>query len=147
MKRFVNKKDRSKVRELFGIVKSNPRNYRYLKSYINGLIKEGVDISYQDYAGNTLLHLAVKLKDIKLLKLFIDLGVNVNIANENRMVPLHNAILLNRLDMVDLLIESGTDIESPMELEQTPLHLAVSLGELEIVKYLVSMNANINMVD
>ena len=86
-------------------------------------------------------------KDIKLLKLFIDAGVNVDLANEMRMAPIHVAIASDRLDMVKLLADSGADLESTMELEQTPLHQAVSLENLDIVKYLVSKGVNINMVD
>ena len=114
---MIQLEDRVKVDELFSILRNNSRNYRYIKSYTNSLVKENVDLSIQDENGNTLLHQAIKLKDIKLLKLFIDAGINVNLANEMRMAPIHCAISIARLDMVKLLADSGADLESTMELE------------------------------
>lgn len=139
--------EKGKIKKFYDIVKENPHNYRMIKTIINDLREEDVDMSYQVEDGSTLLHLAIKLKDIKLLKLFLDNNVNVNLADYNRIAPIHLAIKNNRLDMLKLLIEYGADIELTMELEQTPLHQAICLDEVEIVKYLVKKGANIHMVD
>lgn len=141
------KGDKKIMKEYMTVVRSRNYTYRYLKNLGNKLISDGIDINTQYTDGSTLLHLAVKLHDIKLVKLFLDLKVNPNIANETRNAPIHLAILNDRLDIVKMLVQNGADIELPTELEQTPLHLAVNTSNLEIIKYLVEQGADINIVD
>lgn len=141
------KTDKAKMKEFMKMVKSRSFTYRYVKNYASKLINDNVDISTQDNDGKTLLHLAILLHDIKLVKLFLELGVNPNIANENKQAPIHLAVLDNRLDIIKLLKMYNADLEIPCELEQTPLHLAVNTSNLEIIKYLIEQGADMNIVD
>ena len=53
--------------------------------------------------GKTLLHTAVQLKDKKLLQMFINAGVYVDLADMNGNAPIHLAVTYNRLDIVRAL--------------------------------------------
>ena len=144
---MIKQTDKAKMKEFIQLIKSKSFTYRYVKNYANKLIGEGIDISTQDGDGKTLLHVAILAHDIKLVKLFLDLGVNPNIANEARLAPIHLAVLNNRLDIIKLLKAYGADLELPSELEQTPLHIAVNTSNLEIIKYLIEQGADMNIVD
>lgn len=137
--------DKKKMKDFISSIKGNPNQYYYIKSNLKKLVSEGVDIN--TYVNYTLLHLAIRLKNRRLLKMFIEAGVNLNLADESSLSPLHLAVLENRLDFVKLLVQSGCDIALGSELEQTPLHLAVSNGHYEIAKYLLEQQADIWAVD
>ena len=139
--------DKSRMKEFMQMIKSKSYTFRYIKNYANKLIAEGVDISTQGSDGKTLLHVAIMAHDIRLVKLFLELGVNPNIANEGRYAPIHLAVLDNRLDIIKLLKAHNADLELPSELEQTPLHMAVNTSNLEIIMYLIDAGADMNIVD
>ncbi len=142
-----NTTDEHSIKEYMSLLKSQKYTYRYLKARLKKLIIEKVEISRQDSDGSTLLHLAIKLNDMKLLKLFLESGVNPNLANDNNNAPIHLAILKNNLDALKLLIEYKCDVCLPSDFEETPLHLAVSESNLEAIKLLVENGADFNLVD
>lgn len=128
-------------------VKQDPYRYFYIKNSLAKMKQQNIDINTQTSGGKTLLHIALKLNNIKLFNLFIRSGVNVNIANENGETPLHRAVIEKKMDFIKSLINNGCDIDIGAEQEQTPLHLAVITGNLDIVKYLVDRGADILMQD
>ena len=137
--------DKKKMKDFISIVKNNPNQYYYIKSNLKKLINDGVDIN--TCISYTVLHLAIKLKNLRLLKMFIANGANLNLADEAGFTPLHLAVLENSLDFVKVLVQNGCDLNLGGEIEQTPLHLAVSNGRLEIAKYLIEQKADIWAVD
>jgi ankyrin repeat protein len=70
------------------------------------LIDRGIDINTQMYSGDTTLHCAV-MYDIKQVKLLIDNGANINIANSSRITPLAGAVYCNEREACILLLEEG----------------------------------------
>jgi len=128
-------------------VKQDPHRYYYIKSSLIKMNLENIDVNTQIYGGQTLLHVALKLNNLKLFKLFLKANVNPDIANENGEAPIHLAVMKNKLNFVRILIQHGCDIDLGAELEQTPLHLAVITGNLDIIKYLVDHNAEILVQD
>ncbi|HHW99696.1 MAG TPA: ankyrin repeat domain-containing protein [Acholeplasmataceae bacterium] len=128
-------------------VKQDSHRYYYIKSSLQKMNELNIDVNTQVYGGNTLLHVALKLNNLKLFKLFLKSGVNPNLANENGEAPIHQAVLKNKINFIKALVQAGCDIDLGAELEQTPLHLAVITGNLEIVKYLVDNNAEVLVQD
>ncbi len=128
-------------------VKQDSHRYYYIKSNLLKMREENIDINTQIYGGQTLLHVALKLKNIRLFKLFLKYGVNPDIANDLGEAPIHKAILKNEFNFLKALVGNGCDINLGAELEQTPLHLAVITGNVDIVKYLVDNNARILIQD
>jgi ankyrin repeat protein len=61
------------------------------------------------YKNQTYLHLAVRTLDIRKLKIFITLGVDINAQDIWGITALHLAVKEFRLDMISLLINSGAD--------------------------------------
>jgi len=144
---MIKRGDKKKFKEFVDTVKQDPHRYFYIKSTLAKLKEENIDVSTQGYLGQTLLHVALKLNDIKLFNLFIKAGVNMNIANEYGDTPLHKAVNEGKLKFIRSLVNSGCDLNVGASQEQTPLHLAALNGNIEIVKYLVEHGADVNMLD
>ncbi|NLD26995.1 MAG: ankyrin repeat domain-containing protein [Acholeplasmataceae bacterium] len=144
---MIKRGSRKIFREFVKNVKQDPHRYYYIKSRIQKMKEEDIDINTQDYYGRTLLHLALKMNNLKLFNLFIKAGVNPDLANENDETPLHRAVIENKINFIRSLVNHGCDINIAAEQEQTPLHLAVINGNLEIVKYLVDHGADLIITD
>lgn len=136
-----------KFNDFVRAVKQDPHRYYYIKSSLMKMNFENIDVNNQVYGGQTLLHVTLKLNNLKLFKLFLKAGVNPNLANENGEAPIHLAVMKNNFNFIKALIQNGCDIDLGAELEQTPLHLAVITGNMEIVKYLVDHQAEILVQD
>lgn len=73
--------------------------------------------------GTTLLHLASKSRNLKLIRMLIQEGGDVNAQDEVGDTPLHWAMARrDNYDVVRLLIQSGADLASRATDWKTPLH-------------------------
>lgn len=133
--------------EFVHLVKANPHQYYAIKNGLHHIKEMGVEMNSKGYQGQTLLHLAVKLNDCRLIKLFVQNGCLVDLANDLGDTPLHKAVNENKLNAVKTLVSLGSDLDMGAEFEQTALHLAVIIGNMEIVKYLVDHGADIYLLD
>lgn len=86
-------------------------NYEKTTEIALSLIEKGADISYEDIAGNNLLHYAVFKSrfahgffETKLVAALIAKGIPVNKANRDSKTPLYYAI---RKDIIDYLLSQG----------------------------------------
>ena len=143
-KRPATKKD---VREFMQMIKMSPQKYLAIHSRLTKLIENGADLNTQGYLGQTLLHVAIKIGDLRLLNMFLDANVNVDLANDFCESPIHKAVIAGKLKFVEALVEHGCDLHAGCEQDQTPLHLAVSGGYVDIVKYLVEKGADPLILD
>ena len=134
-------------REFVKNVKQDPYRYYYIKSMIARIKNENIDINTQDYNGRTLLHIALKMNNLKLFNLFLKNGVNPDLANEYGETPLHRAVIEGKLSFIRSLVNCKCDINIGSELEQSPLHLAVINGNIDIIRYLVDNGAELFLAD
>lgn len=95
------------------------------------------------YNGQTVLHQAVKTKNMGLIDELLLRGANPNIQDRYGNIPLHLGISLEGI--VDKLISSDLYITDGRN--NTLLHLAVSTGNLSIIKKLLAQNINIHHVN
>ena len=102
---MIKRGDRKQFKEFVCYIKDNKHRYNQVRIKLNKLIEGNVDLNQKGYMGKTLLHIAVKLKDKKLMQMFINAGVYVDLADNNGTTPLHLAINSNRLDLVKILID------------------------------------------
>ena len=136
---MIKRGDRKLFKEFVSFVKLNKHSLNQIRLKLNKLIESDVDLNQKGYMGKTLLHTAVQLKNKKLLQMFINAGVYVDLADMNGNAPIHQAITYNRLDIVKVLVENNADVNIGAEMEETPLHKAVAIGSLPIIKYLVDI--------
>lgn len=144
---MIKRGTKKEFRELISFLKENPHSYNKVRLKLNEFTLNDGDLNQKNNMGRTLLHVAIKQKDKKLLQMFINAGVFIDLADSLGNTPLHYAVMANRLDLVKVLVENNADLNMGAEMEATPLHLAVSIGSLPIVKYLIDKGADYNQVD
>ncbi|HFJ9612602.1 TPA: ankyrin repeat domain-containing protein [Stenotrophomonas maltophilia] len=84
---------------------------------LEDVLKMGVDpntcasLSDMDYPGHAALHMAVRQRDIKTMKLLISYGADVNLDCDYRgFTPLHAAFLFPESETINFLLDNGADL-------------------------------------
>ena len=78
------------------------------------------------------------------VRLFLELGANVNGTNGLKNKALHNATENGHIEVIKLLLQNGADINAYNSHLKTPLYLAVEKEQLEIIKLLLQNGADVN---
>jgi ankyrin repeat protein len=121
--------------ELFDALKNDPGKIEILLENNPQLITS------RDESGNTLLHLAVRQKQIETVSYLLDKGADVNAVNTNQQTPLHVAAYIGSADIAGLLIENGADVSLADYQMHTPLHYAARSGSNEVTELLLKNGA------
>ena len=94
------------------------------------------DRVYSDEYGLTLLTYACKLSNVKLARILLEHGINVNgyqsPYDTYKAYPIMEAIANNNLELVKLLLEYHADLDIKDSNGNTPLTLAKETGAKEI---------------
>ena len=92
------------------------------------------------------LHLveASRSNNVKLVRLLLEIGADINRANSAGETPLYVASEMSNVEMVRILLEKGADINKAESNGQTPLMIAVASGHFEVVEVLLEYGANLN---
>ncbi|XP_066540011.1 B-cell lymphoma 3 protein [Hoplias malabaricus] len=97
----------------------------------------------RNYAGLTPLHLAVQDGNLKLAKMLLDSGADINAVDiKSGRSPLVHAVENNCLEMVNFLIENGCNVNAQSYSGNTALHSACGRGEVEAVRVLLKNGAD-----
>lgn len=100
-------------------------------------------LEVRNYEGLTPLHLAVQNRDIKVTRILLDGGAEINAGdNKSGRSPLMHAVENDCIDMVKLLIESRCDVNAQSYSGNTALHSACGRGRIEIVRVLLKNGAD-----
>ena len=82
-------------------------NYDFVKEALNHNLNY---LFVYDYFGQTAFHWAAKLGDLKMLKILINKGKNLNIKDYKGRTPIFFASSNNNFDCVTLLVENGGNV-------------------------------------
>ena len=93
---------------------------------------------------NTLLHFAIKMKDIELAKKLIALGADVNAKNDDDITPLHCAIIQKNTELVNACLGKFEDLNVLDKSNNTLLHYAARAENMELVSSLLQRGVNID---
>ncbi len=144
----MNKNDNKNIiKEIVHMFNDKSIHTAYLKRTIKSYIKDGFDINTKYLKGNTLAHYAVKYNVTGIFSFLYNLGLNLNICNDNFDAPIHQAVKEDKYMMVKELVLAGADINQGSEFEETALHLAVSEGNLKIIELLLELGIDKSLVD
>jgi len=72
-----------------------------------------INLSQLDSKGESLLHLAVLSGDSRKVRLFIELGIDINVVNKRNETTLWMATFKRLATMIGILLEAGADITIP----------------------------------
>ncbi|TPX30833.1 hypothetical protein SmJEL517_g05705 [Synchytrium microbalum] len=93
-------------------------------------------LDHVDIDGYTALYLAVTTKAIQTVETLLELGANVNLADNMGNTPLHEAAKRDAVNMVTVLVHGGAD-KSKQNLEGlTPLQIAQKEGHNNLLHLL-----------
>ena len=99
------------------------------------------DRVYSDEYGLTLLTYACKLSNVKLARILLEYGINVNGCQSPydtyKVYPIMEAIANNNIELVKLLLEYHADLDIKDSNGSTPLALAKETGAKEIENLLL----------
>lgn len=112
------------------------------------LLDRGANIHYRhpddgsEFAGWTVLHLAIYYSRGKTALLLLNRGAAIDLPGLDDTSPLHMALRYKLPDVCRELIARGADVHSPMGYsKETPLHAAVGSGMVELVGVLLQAGA------
>ncbi|XP_060528049.1 serine/threonine-protein phosphatase 6 regulatory ankyrin repeat subunit A isoform X3 [Cylas formicarius] len=86
--------------------------------------------------GDTALHLAVRRKDIDMVRILVDYGTNVDIRNGEGQTPLHIAAAEGDEVLVKYFYGVRASASITDNQDRTPMHLAAENGHANIIELL-----------
>lgn len=100
-----------------------------------------------DERGDTLLHVAARLRNPFLANLLLANGAEINAQNLEGNTPLHIAVTVGSRPIVRLLVGSHADVNIPNHADETPMHIAMRQRAWLIMIYLIENDGQFNMRD
>ena len=117
---------------------------------VSDLIVLGANLDWKEDGnrGWTALHWAAYYNRLKIVKILIDAGADVNIQNEEEDTPLHIATRWCNIKTIKLLLDSGADVNIKNKKGWTPLHSTLAIEYLDKLTLLLSVpDIDLNVQD
>jgi hypothetical protein len=151
--------------------------YRDDNEAVLSLVNRGMDVNSVDPAGNTLLHVAARNGNEKLITALLKQRANPNArsrvgdtplmlavyngkaeaanallaggaqVNHDGWTPLHYAVFAEQPEMVALLLSKGAEVDARAPNQQTALMLAAKTGSEAIARMLLNAKADRELKD
>lgn len=116
--------------------------YRDDSDTVIAFVERGMDVNSVDPAGNTLLHVAARNGNVRLIEFLLRNRANPLVKNRVGDTPLMLATYTGKLDAVRLLVAGGSQLNHS---GWTPLHYAVFANQPEVAAYLIEKGADLNV--
>ncbi|XP_058802510.1 ankyrin-1-like [Phymastichus coffea] len=103
------------------------------EAVVNLLIDNGADVNVMTKLGENLVYMAVEANNINLVKMLLEIGVDVNCKSlVSEFTPLHLAAYNSYKAVAELLMNAGADVNALTKNGKNPLHLTVesNCGEI-----------------
>lgn len=127
--------------------------YKCEPDMIKMLIDTGADFNdCKDSNNESLLHLASRTNNLKLIRCLISNEANVNEKNSDGQTALHVAAIENKKDShfsaIEVLLRVGANVNAQDKIKnRTALHYSVNYANFKSVQLLLSFKANVNLTD
>ena len=128
-------------------IPGNPQSSKY-EAMIEAMVRlRHFDLNEKDKAyigdGRTALHQASANGNLKMMKLLITRGANVNVKNSSGETPLHLAARGGHLEAVQCLVKAGAKVnEKTIYTKATPLMAAAESGQADVIRMLMRSGAH-----
>lgn len=114
----------------------------YLMEHLLRVFK--MDPNTQQRENWSILHKAVFIGDLEVVKILIDYGADLSVANLAGDTPLCLALDRGHVEVGKVLIEKGTAVSAAPTIGWTPLHMASNKGYVDIVEMLLEKDADVS---
>ena len=151
--------------------------YRDDNEAVLSFVNRGMDVNTVDPGGNTLLHVAARNGNDKLVAALLKQKANPNArsrvgdtplmlavyngkaeaanallaggaqVNQDGWTPLHYAVFAEQPEMVAMLLSKGAQVDARAPNQQTALMLAAKTGNVVIAKLLLNAKADTSLTD
>ncbi|EAY03694.1 hypothetical protein TVAG_031930 [Trichomonas vaginalis G3] len=111
---------------------------------VEKLIHEKPELIHSKLNNETLLHVAMRRKDMKLSGILLRCGADKEAPNLYGSSPLYTAIYQDYAPGIDFLLSQGANVNSRNNSGNSPLHWAAECRKISAAKILLSYGANIN---
>ena len=113
---------------------------------IQSQIFKDLKTSLNEENKTNLLHLACQEGLKEQVKMFLEIGAQINTKSNSGATPLHLATKNDHLEIVQILLQNGADTNAEQEdcLRFTPLHTAALNGHVEVSILLLQNGARID---
>ena len=118
--------------------------YKRTKAFLK---KHPEQINTLDSRGLGVLHRAVRNNNIRIVKLLIKRGADVNLRGILEITPLHFAANEGNVEISKLLVSNGAKINPVMSNGWSPLHVAAKKLHYSQIKFLLLKGADPNLSD
>lgn len=102
----------------------------------SALLSEVEDINMQNNYGWTLLHIAIRREQTKMVELLLSKGADIDKVDGVGWTPLMEAIMDDKASLVKLLVEKGADKSIANARGVTAPMLAQKFGRSDMFEYL-----------
>jgi ankyrin repeat protein len=115
---------------------------------LKSLIKDSIDMRFEDEDNDTLLMYALSDTESKSYLYLLENGADITLVNNERENVIHSAVYSNDPERLRYLLENfKMDINSKSIEGITPLLLSLLIKSLKSFTVLINNNANINIPD
>lgn len=104
------------------------------------LISDKNTVNNKNDKGETALHIAVKNKDEKLIKLLINKDASINATTNIKATPLHYAASYADEGIINILVKQGADINALDDNKEIPVDWASKSKRNDNVKLLKTLS-------
>ena len=137
------------LQEMYETILLHSASYQGTPEIVETLLDHGVNLNAKNHWGESVLHVVSRGRQdsqggVRVAKLLLDRGMDVNSRRKDECTPLHLASHLGKLEIVRLLLEHGAEVNERDKDHSTPLHIACHHGTLETVRLLLDHGAEVN---
>ncbi len=104
-------------------------------------------VNMRDIHGNTPIHYAIKLKNIKILRLLMRYEPNLYTKNSEGYNALHLAIRTGSYESAECIATQMIDLSVKTQKGETALHIAINFYHTTIANYLIDHHADPNIAE
>lgn len=124
---------------------TKPEDAALLKAEFYEKLKDA-DLNSTDPNNRTLLHKAVMLEDVDLVRYLLKRNVNAKSKDKHDRSPMIYALVSQNEIIIRDLVNAGCDVDEPDMLGNTHLLWAIFAGDIAKIELLLSLGANVHAI-
>lgn len=106
---------------------------------------KSIEIESTTNAGLTPLHIAVKKRDLKMVKLLVKEDADVDSQDNKGFSPLYYAVIQNRVKIAKFLLNSDADPNLQNQIGNAPIHNIAFRNRFEMLDLFLNYGVNVKL--